>query len=147
MLSSYDSYEFVCNICVTYEFHSSPTAFPPFLLRMTRPSKVVDPSPPRPFAERRCSLAALFLLCPTSDNSTKWWIVIYKGRWNMLEHDLCISLQIGDIPQRHLSADRWTSMDPTCRSQTCSFHNDVQLQHCFLSVSVCLSFASTSLVC
>ena len=29
-----------------------------------------------------------------------------------LEHDLCISLQIGDIPQRHLFADRWTSMDP-----------------------------------
>ena len=41
---------------------------------------------------------------------------------------------------------------PTCRAQTCSSHNDVQLQLCFSvpSVSVCLStlsFASTSLVC
>ena len=79
----------------------------------------------------------------TSDASPR---VVDCNLQRLLEHDLCISLHgIGDIPQRHLSADRWTSMDPTCRSQRCSFHNDVQLQHCFLSVSVCLSFASTSL--
>ena len=74
----------------------------------------------------------------TSDASPR---VVDRNLQRPLEHDLCISLHgIGDIPQRHLFADRWTSMDPPCRSQTCSFHNDVQLQHCFLSVSVLLIF-------
>ena len=38
--------------------------------------------------------------------------VVDRNLQRPLEHDLCISLQIGDIPQRHLFADRWTSMDP-----------------------------------
>ena len=45
----------------------------------------------------------------TSDASPR---VVDCNLQRPLEHDLCISLQIGDIPQRHLFADRWTSMDP-----------------------------------
>ena len=75
----------VCNIWVSF---FTDIAFPPFLLRMTRPSKVVDPSPPRPFAERRCSQHCFFSVQQVMPH-LEWWIAIYKGRWNMIFAYLC----------------------------------------------------------